>query len=395
VFGHLVEIDHLRVMSLSILVPLAYKYWKVRPKDTIKLSDPQVIMCTYFGVIFFLSLPLASFLGIVRGALFYPFVDAIVLLYVARRELRSSEKLRDFLITFVLGGVLLSTVAVFELSRTWLLFETLSGSLGTNPSYGVYVLRGEATLRASGSASHPIVLGYVIMVSLLIALGLNNIEKSNGLRVAILVLIVGFIAPVSRGPWVGFALGFTLLMLVSKNRSKVFLSTAAIVGATTLLAAFTDIGSKFVSYLPFIGDAEVETFDYRVSLMDATIQVVRSNPFFGAYDFMLRSEMEALRQGQGIIDLVNTYAGIALSSGLVGLSLFVSVFAMTMWKLWQQLRVKAKTTNETYKTNSWTLLSIIVAILVTIYTVSPIAFIPPIYWLILGASLAHAERTEE
>jgi O-antigen ligase len=395
VFGHLIEVDHLRVMSLSILLPLAYQYWKTQPKVPLKLTDPQVIMCTYFGVIFFLSLPLASFFGVIRGAVFYPLVDAIVLLYVARRELRSTEKLRDFLVTFVVGGVLLSVVAIVELSRTWLLFETLSGALGVNAGYGIYVLRGDATLRAAGSASHPIVLGYVIMVSLLIALGLNNIEKNKGLRIAILILIIGFIAPVSRGPWVGFAVGFALFMLVAKEKSKVFLLTALMISAVALTAAFTEVGSKLVSYLPFIGDAEVETIDYRVSLMDATIQVVRSNPFFGAYDFMLRSEMESLRQGQGIIDLVNTYAGIALSSGLVGLSLFVSIFAMTMWKLWQKTRSRSKATTETNRVIGWVLLSIIIAILATIYTVSPIAFIPPIYWLILGASLAHAERNEE
>ena len=34
--------------------------------------------------------------------------------------------------------------------------------------------------------------------------------------------------------------------------------------------------------------------------------------------------MEDLRQGEGIIDLVNTYLGVALSYGVIGLFFFLS-----------------------------------------------------------------------
>jgi O-antigen ligase len=392
--GHFVEINHLRILSLVLLIPLALKYWKAQPKKTLNWADPQVIMCAYFGVIFCLSLPLGSFLGVVRGTIFYPLIDAIVLLYLARRELQQNSKLRDFMLTFVLGGVLLSCIAIFESLKAWLLYETLSTSLGPNSAYGAYVLRGESSLRASGPASHPISLGYTVMISLLIAFGLNTFERSRVLWVAIGILVLGLIAPVSRGPWVGFVAGFTLFLFVAKDRSKLILLTLAALATAAGFAAFTDLGAKLLSYLPFIGDAEAETIDYRVNLMEATIQVVKSNPFFGAYDYMLRSELESLRQGQGIIDLVNTYAGIALSSGLVGLSLFIGIFATTALKLWQRLKLKSKRLTEGEKMIGWILFSAIIAILTTIYTVSPIAYIPPIYWLILGASLAYSERKE-
>jgi O-antigen ligase len=392
--GHFIELNHLRVISLALLVPLAFKYWKSSPKVAVKWTDPQVIMCGYYGVIFFLSLPLASLLGVARGAIFYPFIDAIVLFYVARRELQPSVKLRDFMLTFVLGGVLLSSVAIFESLKSWLLYETLSTSLGANTAYGSYVLRGEGALRALGPATHPIPLGYTVMISLLIAFGINNAERSRVLLVAIVILALGLVAPVSRGPWVGFVAGFILFFFVVKEKSKLLGATLAILTIAGGLVMFTDYGSKLYSYLPFVGEIEVETIDYRKSLVEATIQIVQSNPFFGAYDYMLRAEMESLRQGEGIIDLVNTYAGIALSSGLVGLSLFVGVFATTMFSLWKRLSLKPNPVTENQRMAGWILLSVIIAILITIYTVSPIAYIPPIYWLILGASLAYCERKE-
>jgi O-antigen ligase len=392
--GHLVEVNHLRIISLTLLVPLAYRYWNSKPKAPIRWMDPQVLMCAYFGTIFVLSLPLGTFLGTARGTIFYPFIDAIVLFYVARRELQSSAKLRDFLLTFVFGGVLLSIVAVFETGKSWLLYETLSTSLGSNSGFGTYLLRAEGPLRALGPATHPIVLGYTLMISLLIAFGLNAIERSRVLLLAMGILSFGLIAPVSRGPWVGFVAGFAIFLMVGKDKSKFLFSTCAVVAIGIGLVAFTDYGEKLSGYLPFIGKVEAGTVEYRVDLMEATFQIVQSNPFFGAYDFMLRSELEGLRQGQGIIDLVNTYAGIALSTGLVGLGLFLGTFFVTIFRLWRRLILKKNRTEDPQRMIGWALLAAIIAILVTIYTVSPIAYIPPIYWLILGASLAFSERKE-
>jgi O-antigen ligase len=48
--------------------------------------------------------------------------------------------------------------------------------------------------------------------------------------------------------------------------------------------------------------------------------------------------MGALRQGQGIIDIVNTYAGTALEYGLVGLSLFVGFILFGMIKGYRVMR---------------------------------------------------------
>jgi O-antigen ligase len=82
--------------------------------------------------------------------------------------------------------------------------------------------------------------------------------------------------------------------------------------------------------LPFIGSADQDTVAYRQQLFDVSMTMIRQNPVFGDPFVYLR--MEELRQGQGIIDLVNGYLYTALFNGLVGLSLICGVFAFALWR---------------------------------------------------------------
>jgi hypothetical protein len=48
--------------------------------------------------------------------------------------------------------------------------------------------------------------------------------------------------------------------------------------------------------------------------------------------------MQDMRQGQGIVDLVNTYASVALFYGGVGLGLFLAPFVAGMWNALRSAR---------------------------------------------------------
>jgi len=102
------------------------------------------------------------------------------------------------------------------------------------------------------------------------------------------------------------------------------------------------IGEKIISYLPFIGTVEEENVVFRQRLIDASIDIIAANPLFGSYDFMLY--LEDLRAG-GIIDIVNSYLNITLSSGLVGLSLFVSFFGVILIGIFKGMRASTRTMN--------------------------------------------------
>ena len=91
----------------------------------------------------------------------------------------------------------------------------------------------------------------------------------------------------------------------------------------------------------------------------------------------------------GMVDVVNTYLGIGLANGLVGLGCFAGAFAYvtfavlrSMWRLPDH--------NDEQHTLGSGLLACLVGVMVTIFTVSSISFIPVVYWTVLGLGAGYA-----
>ena len=100
--------------------------------------------------------------------------------------------------------------------------------------------------------------------------------------------------------------------------------------------------------------------------------------------------MQSLTQGQGIIDIVNTYIGIALSVGLIGLMLFVCFFAAVLLGIRKGMRSFSNKDEEARRLGR-ALLATLAGIMITIVTVSSITVIPVVYWSIAGLGVAYAQ----
>ena len=79
--------------------------------------------------------------------------------------------------------------------------------------------------------------------------------------------------------------------------------------------------------------------------------------------------------------------GITLSSGLVGLGFFLSFFGSILISLRRVLK-NAALRQRGFNTCARALMATLVAMLVTISTVSSVDFIPYVYWSIAGLSVA-------
>jgi O-antigen ligase len=309
---------------------------------------------------------------------------------VASRALRSLAAFRDALTAFALAAAVLAALALFEFARHWLLYTPLQEALGADWGLANYLERGDGVLRAQGSTGQPIILGYVMALGLCLALYVRKSLPPTRWRDAGLVLLAaGLVAAMSRGPWIG-ALVMLLAFVATGPRALPRLAKLGVAGLCVVpLVMVSSAGQGLVDYLPFVGTVEAQNVAYRELLFEISLGVVLDHPFFGAWDFLQLPVMQQLKQGQGIIDIVNTYLGVALASGLVGLALFCGFFLVVLVELLAAMRRAGKRDGELYALGQ-ALFCALLGILVMIFTTSSIGLIAVIYWAIAGLGIAYA-----
>lgn len=246
--------------------------------------------------------------------------------YVASRAVRSLNQLREALQTFVIAAMLIAVIATFEFSRHWLLYRAVIDTMGIDWGYSSYLGRS-GSLRAIASAGHAIALGFALTVALGFCLAILPALQNRLAKLLVFApLSIGLFSSLSRGPWVGATIILIAFIATGRHAARrlVMLAVAGLV-SLPLLSALPG-GQKLLDLLPFIGNVEKSNIDYRERLLENSLIVIQRNPWLGSVDFLKTPEMEEMRQGQGIIDIVNTYISIALGSGLIGLALFSGFF---------------------------------------------------------------------
>jgi hypothetical protein len=370
-----------RLLSILLLLPILFWARNLQNRDNGAYSViPDWLLVSYALLLITLECRRSELTNVMRVAL-QDTLDIIVPYFTFSRAVISLSDLRKVLLGFVIAVIALSLIAPFELVKGWHLYGGVAKAWGQELS----ITRREGALRAAASAFDGITLAYVVMVAVGCLLGLA--QRINLWRGSVLFALIAFgaasVATLSRGPWMGIAvLIFTYLGTGPKafsNLSKLAIVLVIVVPPLLLTPA--------VDYLPFVGSVDAVTVTYRVRLFDAALTLVERNLWTGSVDYLSTPEMMQMMQGEGIIDLVNTYVQIALISGLVGLALFSGFFSMILIGLWRVIRIHGRRDQEV--TNcARILLALLVAILVTIGTVSSVDFIPYIYWSFAGMSVA-------
>ncbi|WP_166359488.1 O-antigen ligase family protein [Pseudomonas akapageensis] len=383
------DLDHIRLLALCVLFP-AFLALRKRP-DTLPFGRtwPDRLLAANILLMSLLCLRATTITDTFRQT-FYLFIEVFLPYYVASRALKDLSDFKDALFAFVLAGMLLALIGLAEYTRHWLLYSALIGALDMQWGSATYLSRG-GSLRASASTGQAIALGYVISVALGFYLFLRESVRSRLHRhLGALLLAVGLMTPLSRGPWVGAAA--MIAVFVATGRSAVKrLTLLALAGVLAIpLLSIVPGGDKVLDLLPFIGTVDKENITYRERLIDNALIVIERNPLLGTFDFRNTPEMQSMIQGQGIIDIVNTYVGVALKVGLIGLALFVAFFATVVVGIRKAMRSIPNKDDETRRLGR-VLLATLAGILVTIVTVSSITVIPLVYWSVAGLGVAYAQ----
>lgn len=378
------EFTYPRILSLAILLPLFFRYKnKILPLRQ-AATDQYFLMFVIFLIM----------LGWVRSesitdslrSMLYVATDYALPYFVVSRLIDDVKKIQIAFIAIVTSIAILASVNVIEHFKYWFVYQELYQILNINyGGFSAYSMVRDGMLRTSSVFASPIVFGYIAVIALG-AFSAVRVKKKVYYKILLLLLLSALVTPLSRGPWIGF---FVLIMIFiwygpSRNNNLIkFFSYGTLL---FLLLLITPYSTKIINLLPFVGNTDSGNISYRQDLFSSSLLVIKDNLFFGSNSFRSAPELQHLVQGQGIIDIVNTYLQIVLEYGLIGLLLFVSIFLQPIHQLILCLKRNALKNDERYFIMA--LIAIIVAIMVIIATVSQIDYIPIYYLIILAIARA-------
>jgi len=322
-----------RLLSIIILLPLLLRAFS-------KKSALYYSIDKYIWAFFLFNAALAfrdtSFTNGLRG-ITYLAVDYLAPYFVLSRYLRSFDDIREVL--FPLLGVLVfaALINVFETVRHWHVYDQL-----VRNTTGAIVAPTQrlGILRATGTFGIPSQAGFALATGLGLCWALAPSFDRRKLFVALItVLAAGLFVTFSRGNWIaGVIIG--MCSLFAASRKQFFKAAAALTVVAVVLSSF-EFSEDLMSVLPFVGAEQSEaaqTVSYRQELLATSIAVANEKPWFGSTTFHLHPDMEALRQASGLLDLVNHYLIVLLSTGYVGLGLFLLIFLSALAALQRAVR---------------------------------------------------------
>jgi O-antigen ligase len=389
---HFFTLSFPRALSLFLLLPTYLSTMRNSPKELRFFSFPaDKFIFAFILVTALLDFRNNTFTNVLRIS-FLSWVDFFIPYYVVSRNMSTREQFNKVLLALLLSFSISALIGIFETIKSWHIYSDLVAQLLGWRGLSSYDIRA-GHLRASATFMSPIVLGYVLTIALGLNFYLSPFVKSRILRHIIFAgLILGLLATVSRGPWVGFA--FLCLVYIWTGKQKVKrLALLGLGGIFSLpLLLMTSFGQKFIDLLPFIGSNRADTVNYRDRLFDMSLIVIKRNPLFGSTNFLETPEMMSLIQGQGIIDIVNSYLRMTLEYGLTGLVLFIAILVTLLFQTYLSFKRLPKEEEDLIRLGRC-LFSILCAISLIIYTVSSIDYIPYYYRMFFGIASAYAYCT--
>ncbi len=326
--NQLFDLTQTRLLSLVVLIPAIVRSWKnpALAADN-KLRLPDCFLLSFLVLQVVLQFPYESITAVMRRA-FLLNIDIFVLFYAFSR-IPDRSKLAEVVSCFSLACAVMVPIGIFEWARGWLLYTGLA-SLWGDPNEFAFIFRGGG-LRSQAATGHSIGLAYVLAVTLGFLLYLRSRSDRKWFDwIGIGSIALALYTTGSRAGWI-MAMMVAAVFVMFRPGAVRKLAGAAAVGALTLAVMYvTPLKESVIDRLPIIGNTDQDTVQYREQLYDVSMPLIRQNPLFG--DPFVTRNMESMRQGQGIIDIVNGYLFTALFYGLVGLLLQMSGLLMALWK---------------------------------------------------------------
>lgn len=340
--GGLLPLNNSRLLEVCVLLPAVLRFRKTQDATTaIRFGAMEVLLLAYGLLQVVLYTPpdfphhpivQDTSLNIVRRIVSF-LLDVYLLYYSVALTCRSRRAMLDVAASFCLSCAVMAAIALFENLRNWLLYTDIISHWANDLHAAFYLVRG-GSVRAQVSAGHSIALGNILAVGFGFWLYLQTRIKTTPFRIGgTLLLLGGLYATSSRGAWLGTAVIYFTFLATSPSAASRVVKGAVLTAVLAGLVLASPLGDRILDMLPSSG-APADMYRHRLS--ERGWALVMAHPFFG--DRFPWPEMEDLRQGEGIIDIVNTYLGVALNYGLVGLFCFVTFILLGMKAVYTRAR---------------------------------------------------------
>lgn len=376
----LVKIDITIVAGLVFLAPIFKS--SMRSAGLFRMSTDKFIL-GYFLLMFFLNMRTNTATDAMRHLINQTL--AIMLPYfVISRNLKTLRDHHRVIGAILFAFSIMAFISIFEAVLKSFVYTVLKFKYRLISPRAARGAMRAGFMRAQGITGSPITLGILMTCLLGIVLYLApKLKDDFKKKLSVPIVSAALLFTFARGSWAGGILLAGLMTLKNKGSMKKFFKTFAIVFGLIMVLSQTVFISNLQELIPALGEEEPEkndTFDYRNRLLDASIIVVKQSPLFGNPRYILHPEMQAMMQGQGIIDIVNSYLNIALPYGLVTLFLFLMCFLPNMYSCYRRAG-KLPDKFDDIRRYNYMIVFTMASLMLMIYNMSMINYVPTVLWL--------------
>jgi hypothetical protein len=387
--NYLISLSHVRVLSLVLMGWAAIELAGTKRGPVANPFVPVDLLVVGYQLLRVgLQLPNSTVTTDLR-MLVEASLDVLLPYFVVTRGLRSMSDLRFVSGHMLLGLAFCAAVGVGEFLSQHNLYSGLQSVYDIQWQLTYTLMRG-GLLRVQAVAPQPIILAFMMVYGLGLACWLNVPRwRTPSVAAMLAAIVVALVATFSRGQWL--AGGLLVIALLGMRRMstgafRILLVVAVLAGVGIKLAnvdslVIAALGSVFGS-----SDADLSSIQYRQQLLDTSLALIKQSPWLGVPNYA--AQMQSLRQGEGIIDLVNTYVAILLDAGVVGLTLFLLPYIVVVNRLLVALRPTGAALDVPVNRFAAALVALSIACLFAIFTTSNWGTMPLLLTLLLALPTA-------
>lgn len=368
----LMRIDAFRVIEIFILIPEAIRLLARRERPPspswLNLSDlATVVYLVYVTAKLYGQMNMSSIARETIGVV----LDSALPYYVLSRACVDADMRRRVLSMVLFGTVYECAVGIVEGVSRHTIYSQLQYLYGIRWNLIGALTRG-SFLRAQAGLSGALILAVLALFGIGLWFVLKPTAKSRPYAVLGLIMLGGMLATFSRGPMLAAMLLVAGIFCMRRMPARKFLLLAVMTFGAMAVLWNSGLGDLFVAAIDSIsGGDKTANFNvlYRQELLKTSLALIRQSPWWGVPNYL--AYMQDLRQGEGIIDLVNTYLIVTLNTGVVGLAIYVVPFVVVLLRLSSSIPQEPSALRR--ERLGWIALTL--AIMAAVFTTSPVSIV--------------------